>query len=283
MDFEHEIISNNQDISFKFQYINDTGSMVSKHWHRSLEIIYLISGKLEVTVNGVDYTLSENQLIVINPLEIHSTKCKCGNTAVVLQIPYNFCENYIDDMVKTKFICTPNAKEKISYLNQLKEILFSLFEVYNQKEQGYKLQINSLIFNLLFILVSEFSRQDKNFAYKKSDKYLGRLALVIDYVKSHYSENITLESAASELYLNPEYFSRFFKKYMGITFFKYLNTIRLEQAYIDIVNTDNTISQIIEKNGFSNDKMFIKLFREKYGCSPNEKRKQLKINNDSKI
>lgn len=283
MDFEHEIISNNQDISFKFQYINDTCSMVSKHWHRSLEIIYLISGKLEVTINGVDYTLSENQLIVINPLEIHSTTCKYGNTAVVLQIPYNFCENYIDDMAKTKFICTPNTKEKISYLNQLKEILFSLFEVYNQKEQGYKLQINSLIFNLLFILVSEFSRQDKNFAYKKSDKYLNRLALVIDYVKSHYSENITLESAASELYLNPEYFSRFFKKYMGITFFKYLNTIRLEQAYIDILNTDNTISQIIEKNGFSTDKMFIKLFREKYGCSPNEKRKQLKINNNLKI
>jgi AraC-like DNA-binding protein len=279
MDFEHEIISINHDISVKFQYFNDTGSMISKHWHHSLEIIYLMSGSLELNINGVDYNLIENDLVVINPLEIHSTTCKYGNTAVVLQIPYQFCENYIDDISTTKFICNPTITEKIHYLSQLKKILFDFFEVYNKKGAGYKLQINGLIFNLLFILVSEFSKKDKKFDNKKSDKYLDRLALVINYVKKHYSENITLESAASELYLNPEYFSRFFKKYMGTTFLKYLNTVRLEQAYIDIVNTDNTITQIMEKNGFSNDKMFIKLFKEKYGCSPNEKRKQLKLNN----
>jgi AraC-like DNA-binding protein len=279
MDFEHEIISINHDISVKFQYFNDTGSMISKHWHHSLEIIYLMSGSLELNINGVDYNLIENDLVVINPLEIHSTTCKYGNTAVVLQIPYQFCENYIDDISTTKFICNPTITEKIHYLSQLKKILFDFFEVYNKKGAGYKLQINGLIFNLLFILVSEFSKKDKKFDNKKSDKYLDRLALVINYVKKHYSENITLESAASELYLNPEYFSRFFKKYMGTTFLKYLNTVRLEQAYIDIVNTDNTITQIMEKNGFSNDKMFIKLFKEKYGCSPNEKRRQLKLNN----
>lgn len=278
MDFEHEMVNINQDISVKFQYSVDKGSTISKHWHRSLEIIYLMTGSLEININGVDYILKENDLIVINPLEIHSTTCKYGNTAVVLQIPYQFCENYIDDISTTKFICTPNTTEKTAYLNQLKEILFSFFEVYNKKQQGYKLKINSLIFNLLFILVSEFSKKDKKFDNKKSDKYLNRLALVINYVKQHYSEHITLESVANELYLNPEYFSRFFKKYMGVTFLKYLNIIRLEHAYIDLVNTDNTISQIIEHNGFTNDKMFIKLFKDKYGCSPNEKRKQLKIN-----
>ncbi|MDR3596845.1 AraC family transcriptional regulator [Clostridium sp.] len=280
MDFEHEIISSNQDISVKFQYFEDKGSTISKHWHRSLEIIYLLTGSLEVNVNGVDYNLNENDLIVINSLEIHSTVCKYGNTAVVLQIPYQFCENYIDDMATTKFICNPNTTDKMLSLNQLKEILFDFFQIYNKKSQGYKLKINSLIFNSLFILVSEFSRKDKKFDTKKSDKYLNRLALILDYVKEHYSEHITLESAASELYLNQEYFSRFFKKYMGTTFLKYLNTVRLEHAYIDIVNSDNTISQIMEKNGFTNDKMFIKLFKDKYGCSPNEKRKQLKINNN---
>lgn len=283
MDFEHEIISSNQDISVKFQYINDTGSIISKHWHRSLEIVYLMSGSLELNINGVDYNLSENDLIVINPLEIHSTTCKYGNTAVVLQIPYQFCENYIDNMATTKFICNSTITEKNIYLNKLKEILVNFFEIYNKKELGYKLEINGLIFNLLFILVSKFSKHDKKFDNQKSDKYLSRLTLVIDYVKKHYSENITLESAASEIYLNPEYFSRFFKKYMGTTFLKYLNTVRLENAYIDVVNSDNTITQIMEKNGFTNDKMFVKLFKDEYGCSPNEKRKQLKVNNDLSI
>lgn len=280
MDFEHEMININQDINVKFYYYDDKGSIISKHWHRSLEIIYLITGSLEVNINGVDYNLNENDLIVINPLEVHSTLCKYGNTAVVLQIPYQFCENYIDDMSTTKFICNPTTTEKILSLTNLKEILFNFLMIYNKKELGYKLQINSLIFNLLFILVNEFGKKDKKFDNTKSDKYLDRLALVINYVKNHYSEHITLESAARELYLNSEYFSRFFKKYMGTTFIKYLNTIRLEHAYIELVNTDNNISQIIERNGFTNDKMFMKLFKDKYGCSPNEKRKQIKINNN---
>lgn len=39
MDFKHEIITSNKDISVKFQYSEDTGSIVSKHWHRSLEYL----------------------------------------------------------------------------------------------------------------------------------------------------------------------------------------------------------------------------------------------------
>lgn len=280
MDFEHETININEDISVRFQYYDDKGSIISKHWHRSIEIIYIITGSLEVNINGVDYNLKENDLIVVNSLEIHSTICKYGNTAVVLQIPYQFCENYIDDMSTTKFFCNPTISEKMFAINKLREILVSFLVVYNKKEPGYKLKINSLIFNLLFILVKEFSKIDKKFDNKNSDKYLERLALIIDYVKKHYSEHITLESVARELYLNSEYFSRFFKKYMGITFLKYLNTIRLEHAYIDLVNTDNNISQIIEHNGFTNYKTFMKLFKDEYGCSPNEKRKQIKRNNN---
>lgn len=282
MDFEHETINSNKDISVKFQYFKDNGSEISKHWHRSLEIIYLITGKLEVNINGVDYSLNENDIIVINTLEIHSTICKYGNTAIVLQVPYQFCENYIDNISTTKFICNPTItdEKKILSINNLKEILFSFYNIYNKKELGYILKINSLIFNLLFILVNKLSIKDKKFDTNKSDKYLSRLDLIIEHVENHYSEYITLNSAAHELYLSPEYFSRFFKKYIGTTFLKYLNNIRLEHAYIELVNTDTNISQIIERNGFTNYKTFMKLFRAKYNCSPNEKRKQIRNNNN---
>jgi len=278
MDFKHEIITSNKDISVKFQYSEDTGSIVSKHWHRSLEIIYLLSGTLEVNINGLNYSLSENDLILINPLEIHSTVCTTGNTALLLQIPYEFCNTYIPDIYTIKFICTPNIKEaeKILYLNDLKATLFDFYTTYNKKEYGYILKINSLLFNLLFILLNKFSIKDKKFDIKKTDKYINRLDLAIDYIKKHYAEQITLDSISQMLYLNPEYFSRFFKKYMGISFLKYVNLIRLEHAYIEILNTDNTISEIAGHNGFRNHKFFIKLFKANYSCSPSEKRRQNK-------
>ena len=66
---------------------------------------------------------------------------------------------------------------------------------------------------------------------------------------------------------------------MGTTFIKYLNNIRLEQVYMELVNTDCNIDEIITKNGFTNYKTFIKLFKQEYGCSPDKKRRQIKICN----
>lgn len=125
-------------------------------------------------------------------------------------------------------------------------------------------------------MLNKFSIKDKKFDIKKTDKYINRLDLTIDYIKKHYAEQITLDSISQMLYLNPEYFSRFFKKYMGISFLKYVNLIRLEHAYIEILNTDNTISEISGHNGFRNHKFFIKLFKANYNCSPSEKRRQNK-------
>ena len=60
---------------------------------------------------------------------------------------------------------------------------------------------------------------------------------------------------------------------MGTTFLKYLNSVRLEHFYTDLTNTDLSISELIERNGFTNYKMFMKFFKDTYGNTPRETRK----------
>jgi AraC-like DNA-binding protein len=98
--------------------------------------------------------------------------------------------------------------------------------------------------------------------------------LIIDYVKEHYAEPITLKNAAALVSLNQEYFCRFFKKNMGTTFLDYLNEERMSHIYRDVIDTNNSITQILDTHGFTNYKLFIRMFREKYGCTPIKKRKQ---------
>ena len=117
----------------------------------------------------------------------------------------------------------------------------------------------------------------------KTSRYLDRLDLIIKYINNHYSECISLENISSQAGLNAEYFSRFFKKYMGTTYLKYLNSIRLEHFYIDLTNTDYSISELIERNGFTNYKVFMKLFRDAYGTTPNEIRKQILQSNSKNL
>lgn len=62
---------------------------------------------------------------------------------------------------------------------------------------------------------------------------------------------------------------------MGMTFMEYVFAIRLEHVYYDIANTDYTIGSIADKHGFChNYKLFVKKFKEQYGCSPGEVRKR---------
>ncbi len=170
--------------------------------------------------------------------------------------------------------------EEIAFQNNIKLLLRTFSDIYRDKPLGYKLKINGLIFELLFILVNKFSTSLSELRIQKTDRYLERLESITKFVKKHYNEDISLDDISAQAGLNPEYFSRFFKKYMGTTFLKYLNSVRLHHFYTDLTNSDCSISELIEKNGFTNYKMFMKLFKDTYVYTPSEIRKLiLEINN----
>ena len=63
---------------------------------------------------------------------------------------------------------------------------------------------------------------------------------------------------------------------MGVSYIKYLNSLRFESAYKEIVNTDLSITHIAIENGFPDTKAFNKIFKKVYGVNPGEYRKKLK-------
>lgn len=275
MEFKHELVKANGDINVYYNNRLVPPTVSPKHWHNHLEIIYILKGNLEVQINNSKYLIKENELIVISPKDIHSTAHKESNTGILLQIPFEFLEDNIEDINNIHFECNPyiESEDNRVFIEDIKHLLKSFSEVYENKTLGYKLEINSLIFHLLHILVNKFSTALPIVNVKKSFRHLDRLDLITKYVNNHYSEVISLDTISSQAGLNPEYFSRFFKKYMGITFVKYLNSVRLEHFYIELTNTDCSITDLIEKNGFCNYKVFMKLFKDTYGHTPSEIRR----------
>jgi AraC-like DNA-binding protein len=102
-----------------------------------------------------------------------------------------------------------------------------------------------------------------------------RIRKVIQYVESHYTEPVSLEDAAGLLGIGKEYFCRFFKKNMGISFLRYVNQVRASHIYQDLIHTDLAIAEIMEKNGFTNQKLSNRTFKELYGCTPSKIRKSI--------
>ncbi|WP_346911026.1 AraC family transcriptional regulator [Faecalicatena orotica] len=276
-EYRHEFIDKNEMLDLHLDFFIDPGqTVINKHFHDWIEIVYLIHGDLEIQVNNRSMKLRENDFVVINPMSIHSTRCMNGNTAILLQIPTSFLEKFMPDIRYFSFAVDLESKDPRvqTKLANIRSTLQDLWINYQFQAEGYVFRCYSLIFEVIYILIHSFSYKVDRKEQQKNQKNLERIQEIMEYVESHYTEQISIAEIAGRVGLNEIYFSRFFKANMGMTFLEYLNMVRLEKIYVDLLNTNMPVKDIQTKHGFYNDKVFRRMFREVYGCTPREARTQ---------
>ena len=96
-----------------------------------------------------------------------------------------------------------------------------------------------------------------------------------EYIDRHYRENLTLEVMAKEFFMNPYYFSSYFKKQTGINFKEYLGYVRIQHAISLLLTTDMKTYEIAAEVGFSDARSFSDAFVKKYGETPSVYKKRI--------
>ncbi|MDR1648728.1 MAG: helix-turn-helix domain-containing protein, partial [Synergistaceae bacterium] len=76
------------------------------------------------------------------------------------------------------------------------------------------------------------------------------ITLALAYIDANYGGNISLESAADAVSLSSYYFSRLFKKEVGVNFSQYVLHKRLETAKRTLEETEDPIADIAASVGF---------------------------------
>lgn len=266
----YEVIQVPETTGVRFFTETDAGSYVPSHWHDAIEIIYMVKGELDVTVESSHSHLNEGQCILINSGVIHSTKCSSPNVGIVLQIPFSFIQLYLPDVGQLQFVLDESSDSPIrrTKLDVLKETLRQMQIANDIRPKGYILRFNSLLFELLFQLYHNFSVKVFHARLNHKAKDLNRLNLVLQYTNTHYNQPIALEEIAQVAFLESGYFCRFFKKHMGLTFLEYQNEVRLSHIYQDLLSTNDTLQQILERHGFTNYKLFRRVFAEHFHATP---------------
>ncbi|WP_369521851.1 helix-turn-helix transcriptional regulator [Enterococcus avium] len=95
----------------------------------------------------------------------------------------------------------------------------------------------------------------------------------ISYIDTNLTTNLTLEDVANHVYLSQFYFSRLFKKEIGVSFITYLNQQRIEQAKVLLTQSNLSIKSISQNIGYSQTSYFCKIFKELVGMTPVNYRK----------
>lgn len=90
----------------------------------------------------------------------------------------------------------------------------------------------------------------------------------LNYIESHYAENISLDDMARASNMNSKYFCRFFKEMSGHTPLGYLNYYRIERACEQLAEKKISVTEAALGNGFNDLSYFIKTFRLQKGVTP---------------
>ncbi|MFQ6792947.1 MAG: helix-turn-helix domain-containing protein [Thomasclavelia sp.] len=275
-EYKHELIIPNEHIPakiFSFSAHNDL-RIIPAHWHRSAEILYVKRGKLNIWMNKKKYELNRNDFIYINSKEVHSTQSPEDNEVIVLQIPGDFLEMFSNK--ESLYInCNTLELEESKTLAKIRKLLYQMYVCSKRQDEAFYLKFYSYLFDLGYILVKNF-RVKEDVIDINTQKYLDRLSEICGYIKVNYRDNLTLNNVAERFGYTPQYLARLFQKYTGSTFLTYLNNIRLDAAFKQIMGTDYSILTIAEENGFANVKSLNKLFKETYNMTPNAYRKDFK-------
>jgi len=97
---------------------------------------------------------------------------------------------------------------------------------------------------------------------------------VKEYIRIHLGEEINRGTVARQVYLNPDYLARIFKKETGKSIGAYLMEKRLHEAKKLLVQSSIHINEIAQRVGYDNFSYFSQIFKEKTGMTPGEYRKQ---------
>lgn len=277
MEFSHELIMPNEDLPFKMFIFEgrDGNYFRDKHWHRSIEIFAVFEGSLTFYINEEMYPLREGEFMLVNSNEIHSVDSPVPNMTVVVQIPLKAFEAYYTGEQFIRF--THDSKRQDE---RVMNVISDIYHAYTEKKCGYDLKVQSLFYELLYLMVTKYRETEVSQDMVKKNRKLTRLSMITSYVKEHYTEELSLERLAGIFGYSPAYLSRMFQKYAGINYKSYLQSIRVEHAYQELANSERTISEIALENGFPNSKALTKAFVKKYAVLPSEYRKSQKSDMD---
>ena len=246
------------------------------HWHREMEILYILNGSAILTMEGESYCIKPLDVIVVDSSIIHEVVYKLPQTmGICIHISKASLRRYMPDIELLQITCCPKrlkSRQQDSY-NRLCEYLKDLTQLYFVQKASYPFASSALILSIMAVLVDDFATPASDTAVIGGNSQLNRIEQLFQYVEQHYREPIELQAAADELGLNKEYFCRFFKKNTGMSFLQYVSHVRLNHIYQDLLYKDGSIQEIMERNGIFNSKMFYRQFKEIFQCTPRQLRK----------
>lgn len=110
-------------------------------------------------------------------------------------------------------------------------------------------------------------------------RYSHTVYQVIQYLKTHYQQKLTLDDIANQVFLSRAYLSTLFKEKTGEGIFAYLSRIRVENSKVLLMDHTMTLADVAAACGFVDQSYYNKVFKKLTGLSPRQFRENARQEN----
>lgn len=255
------------------KYSDDIQSY-TRHFHDAHEILYVLSGRISVNVDGEEREAGAGSLLIFSRFEEHSVRVLSPEyrrfTLLISPQIARGSDNYVLSSVLInrsgdfdRVIEFKKAENKISMLMK------TMIREYLEKRPMYEKTLDSMLMCLLVYLYRSHPQlflEDENANTEIVREIQGRF-------EREYADHFTLSALATQYHISTSHLSHIFKSVTGYAPIEYLMICRLSAAKNLLSSTDKCIKEIIDLCGFSDESNFSRTFREKVGMTPTEFRK----------
>lgn len=249
------------------------------HWHDDVELLLARKGHLCYSVNGKRVQIEEGNAIFVNSRQMHFGFSDDGTDCDYVCITFRPQSLFANEALMHRYVLPILSSTHFPYMilercnhGASLGLMERLDVIYQEQREGFELLALSgviALWNELFGLVQQQIRMDAN-----ADTNVSIIKQMLEFIRTHYSEKITLDAIANSGGVCRTRCCQIFRKYLGMTPNDYLNSFRLEKSMELLKGTSLSITEVASACGYSGSSYFAEMFSRAKGCTPSRYRKQ---------
>lgn len=241
------------------------------HWHQEIELLYVRSGTAHMSINEHTFTARQGDLVIVDTGDFHYCDSRNAKNELDFLIfdpsvvsPFYHYSSFAHPLVSRRFL------EEWGFSEEVEKLYSTIHQELSRQESYYKEIVTATLRSFWYRIRRFLPRSAENTDEGVHTRMLFDMQKLLSYMDVHYADNITLSFAAEKMNFSESYFSRVFKRLIGINFVTYLNLVRIEHAAQALKNTSQKVTEIALNCGFNNIRTFNRVFKELTGYTPSQ-------------
>ena len=249
---------------------------------QNIEFVEVLEGVVRVQIGKGRFLAKAGDVYFVPNGYVHAIANDKGGQASVRRLVFGLdviaqdISGFDHELLYILSVCSAKKMNKTSVLSKKgKELCHQTLEEieseWMSKDFCYRLRIRATVLHMLTMLLRGFlSGQNGTSAYKN----VLRLRPALEYVDENFKNRIRLSDLSKMVFLADDYFGKLFRLCTGDTPLEYLNGVRLNCALrLMLECPDLKVQEIARQSGFSGRDYFSQTFKEAFGCTPVEYKK----------